>query len=386
MATMPFWKKLLLRGNTTALSLFLAIASIFSVLFLFYTQNSFLEAFEAKTYDLRFKSLRGPVTPDPNIAIIAIDDKSIAELGRYPWSRDRYAMLIDRLSAAKAKVVLFDAFFPERENAANDRRFAESARRAGNVVLAAAIHFKGDSAVSITRSIPEIERGIAGIGLINQMPDDDGVMRRIPLLIEKDGEQFASLGLMAAKMVLGEKEIVPEDFDIALGERRIPVSEQYRMWINYVGGPGVYPRYSFADVAMGRVPAAELKGKILFVGATALGIYDMRVTPFDGNTPGVEIHATVADNIINERYINQGGPEALIDMVFIVMMGGLAFFLTTRLRLYGAIPATALLLAGCGEGYPIPDDYPALDGGANMAVNFLLDGTPKECRSAEVAN
>jgi adenylate cyclase len=346
MAAMPFWKKLLLRGHTTALSLILAALSIFGVLYFYSSQNSFLDAFEARTYDLRFKLMRGAMQPDPNIAIIAIDDKSIAEFGRYPWSRDRYAMLIDRLAAAKAKVVLFDAFFPEHENAANDRRFAESAKRAGNVVLAAAIHFKGDQAVSITRSIPEIERGIAGVGLINQMPDEDGVMRRIPLLIEKDGEQFASLGLMAAKLALDEKHIVPDDFDIALGERRIPVGEQHRMWINYVGGPGIYPRYSFADIAMGRIPAAELKGKILFVGATALGIYDMRVTPFDGNTPGVEIHATVADNIINQHYINQGGPEALIDMLFIVAMGALVHFLTIRLRLYAAIPATALLLGG----------------------------------------
>jgi adenylate cyclase len=84
----------------------------------------------------------------------------------------------------------------------------------------------------------------------------------------------------------------------------------------------------------------------LFLGATALGIYDMRVTPFHGNTPGVELHATVADNIISERYIRQGGMEALIDMAFIVLMGGMAYFLTTRLRLYSAVPATAVLLSG----------------------------------------
>lgn len=335
-----------MRGHTGALSFALALLSIFSVLLLYNTQNSFLDAFEAKTYDLRFKELRGAVQPDPNIAIIAIDDKSIAELGRYPWSRDRYAMLIDRLAEAGAKVVLFDVFFPEHENVANDRRFAEATRRAGNVVLGAAIHFEGDKPVSITRSLPQIERGAAGIGLINQMPDEDGVMRRIPLLVDKDGEQFASLGLMAAKLALDEENIVAEDFDIVLGDRRIPVGDGHQMWINYTGGPGVYPRYSFADIVMGRVPAAELKGKILFVGATALGIYDMRVTPFHGNTPGVELHATVADNIINQRYINQTGIEALIDMVFIVLMGACAYILTTRMRMVTAIPAMMLLVSG----------------------------------------
>lgn len=347
MAAMPFWKKLLLRGNTTALSLILAALSIFSVLYLYYTQNSFLEAFEEKTYDLRFKVLRGAVTPDPDIAIIAIDDKSIAALGRYPWSRDNYALLIDKLVSVKAKAVMFDAFFPERENRTNDGLFAAATRRAGNVVLGVAFNFDKEGRVTtITRSLPEIERGAVGVGLINQMPDDDGVVRRIPLLLEKDGKQIASLGLMAAKLALGEKEIVADDFAVVMGARRIPVDEEYRMWLNYVGGPGAYPYYSFVDVVKGRIPAEKLRGKILFLGATALGIYDMRVTPFHKNSPGVEIHATVADNIISQRYIRQGGLEALIDMAFIILMGALAHFLTIRLRLYAAIPATVVLLAG----------------------------------------
>ena len=344
---MSFWKKMLVRGNTTIFSFLLATLSISSVLFLYYSQNSFLEAFEAKTYDLRFKDLRGPIQPNPDIAIIAIDDKSIAELGRYPWSRDRYAQLIDKLVAAKAKAVLFDAFFPERENAKNDRLFAEAVKRAGNVVLAAAFHFDKEGRVtSITRSLPEIGRGSAGTGHSNLIPDDDGVMRRIPLLLEKDGEQIPSLGLMGAMLALGEEKFIPGDFDIALGGHRIPVDEQYKMWINYVGEPGIYPRYSFTDVLNGRIPADQLKGKILFLGATALGIYDMRVTPFNGNTPGVELHATIADDIISGRFIRQGGIEALIDMSFIIVMGAIAFFLTTRLRLYGAIPSTAILLSG----------------------------------------
>ncbi len=344
---MPFWKKILAGGNANALSALLAVVCISSVLFLYYTQNSFLEAFEAKTYDLRFKDLRGPIPPNPDIAIIAFDEKSIAELGRYPWSRDSYAKLIDKLAAAKAKVVLFDAFFPERVNAKNDQLFAVSVKRAGNVVLAAALHFDKEAHVtSITRSLPEIERGLAGVGLINMFPDDDGVMRRIPLLLEKDGKQMPSLGLVGAMLALGESKYVAGDFDIALGARRIPVDGEYKMWINYVGGPGIYPRYSFTDVMNGRIPAEKLKGKIFFVGATALGIYDMRVTPFDGNTPGVELHATVADNIISGRYIRQGGPEALIDIVFIVVLGALAYWLTTRLHQSRAIPATVVLLCG----------------------------------------
>lgn len=395
MATVPFRKRMLSRGNSAGFSFLLAALSIFSVLFLYYTQNPFLEAFEARTYDLRFKNMRGPIAPDPNIAIIAIDDKSIAELGRYPWSRDNYARLLDKLTAAKAKAVMFDVFFPEPENARNDKLFAGATKRAGNVVLAVVFDFDKEGKVkTVTRSLPEIEKGAYGVGHINQLPDEDGVIRRIPLLLEQDGRQVPSLGLMGAMLVLDEKEFTPGDYKVSVGTRDIPVDEGYRMWLNYIGGPGVYPRFSFSDVVHGRVPASELSGKVLFLGATALGIYDMRVTPFHGNTPGVELHATVTDNIISGRYIRQGGLEALMDMVFIVLMGAIAYFLTTRLRLYGAIPAMIVLLSGYiwftyymfNTGHWINMIYPALSAVIALLVGgsfryLVLERSAREMRS-----
>lgn len=341
-------KKVSSRRGMRLVSWLLALASVSSVVMLYYTQNPFLEAFEAKTYDLRFKAMRGPITPHPDIAIIAIDDKSIAELGRFPWTRTEYARLLKQTTAAGAKAVLFDAFFPEHEGAKADRAFAEAANKAGNVVLATSFNF--DSSFRITgriRSIAEIERAAAGSGHINFLPDGDGVNRRSRLLIEQDGQFTPSLGLMGAMAALGEKTFEPGAFDIMLGaQRHIPVSADYSMWINFTGPPKVYPHFSFADVAQGRIAPALLKGKILFVGATAMGVYDMRVTPFDGNTPGVEVHATIADNIISERFVRQTGLEALLDITFIVLLGSVAYFLTTRLRLYTALPATALLVAG----------------------------------------
>lgn len=329
------------------ISVLLACASIFFVTLLYYTQNPFLEAFEAKTYDLRFKAMRGALVPNPDIAIIAIDEKSIAELGRFPWTRTEYARLINQLSKAGVKAVLFDAFFPEHESAKADQAFAAAAKKAGNVYLATTFDF--DSQLKIkgrTGSIAEIENSVSGVGHINFLPESDGVNRRSQVLIEDAGKFTPSLGLMGAMAALGEKNFTPEAYDVAVGERRIPVGGSYAMWINFTGPPGVYPRYPFADVAGGRIAPDLLKGKILFVGATALGIYDMRVTPFHGNTPGVEVHATIADNIIGDRFVRQTGLEAMIDIAFIVLLGALAYFLTTHLRLYSAMPATLLLVAG----------------------------------------
>ncbi len=328
-------------------SLLLAFASIFSVTLLYYTQNPFIEAFEAKTYDLRFENMRGALVPNPEIAIIAIDEKSIAELGRYPWTRTEYARLITMLSDAGAKAVLFDVFFPEHENENADKAFADASRLAGNVVLATSFEFDKD--LNITGrigSIPEIESSVSGIGHINFLPEPDGVNRLNMLFLADGDKNIPSLGLLGAMAALGEKKFVPGFFEIALGARHIPVNENYSMWINFTGPPKIYPRYSFSDVVNGRISPTLLKNKVLFVGATATGIYDMRVTPFDGNTPGVEVHATIADNIISERFIRRTGLEKLFDISLIIVLGTLAYFLTTRLRLYIALPVALFLSAG----------------------------------------
>ena len=373
----------------------LALFSVFIVIALYYNQNSFLEAFEAKTYDLRFRELRGPIPANKDIAIIAIDDKSIAELGRFPWTRTQYVRLIDRLSKAGAKALLVDAFFSEHESAAVDRAFAAALKKAGNVVLA--VPFDLDHNFNVTgskHSIPEIERAAAGIAHINLVPEDDGVNRRNRLLLEAEGKLVPSLGLMGAMAALGEKEFVPGSYNISVGDQHIPVDADYSMWVNYTGRPGNYPRFSFTDIVHGRVDPAQLKGKVLFLGATALGVYDMRVTPFDKNTPGVELHATVADNIISGRFIRHTGVEALFDMALIAVMGLLSYFLTTRLRLHIAIPAVFLLTAGYVwlaywifvQGHWVSMIYPplaamiALSAGGSFRY-LVLDRKSREMRS-----
>lgn len=85
-------------------SLLLALVSVVGVVWLYYAQNDFLESFEARSYDLRFKSLRGPLPVQSDITIIAIDDKSIAALGRYPWTRQQYVRLLDKLEIGRAHV------------------------------------------------------------------------------------------------------------------------------------------------------------------------------------------------------------------------------------------------------------------------------------------
>lgn len=324
-----------------------AIFSVFIVMVLYYNQNSFLGSLESKSYDLRLSNFRGPLPPAPNIAIVAIDDNSIEELGRFPWSRIQYVRLINKLSAAGAKALIIDALFSERETQEIDSAFSNAIKKAGNVDLA--VFFDFDKALQVrssTHTIPEIERVAAGIGHINLFAEDDGVNRHNKLVIDAEGKHIPSLGMLGAMAALGENKFILSPGSIRLGDRNIPVDANYSMLINYTGDAGNYPRFSFVDIVNGKISPDKLRDKVLFLGATAHGVYDMRATPFDNNVPGVELHATVADNIISGRFMRHTWLDSLFDLAMIVVLGLVAFYMTMHLRLYFVIPAALLLSMG----------------------------------------
>ncbi len=294
-----------------------------------------MEAFEAQTYDLRFKVLRGPGTPDDSIVIITIDEKSIRELGRYPWSRKCFVDLLDSLSAAGAKAILIDAFFPEEESPDVDREFAAAIKRAGNVILATAFGFDADGTINMrTDSISPLTKAAKRVAHMNFFPEEDGVNRRAVPLISYKGKDYPGLGLAGAMEALGVADAEFGYSSVIVGNRKISLDSYDSMLINHTGPAGMYRMYSFSDVVKGRVDPRKLQHKIVFVGATALGIYDMRVTPFHSNTPGVEINANIADNIINNNFMQQGVFERLIDLLSIIVLGVTVFFITIRPRPY----------------------------------------------------
>jgi len=314
---------------------------------LYYLQNPLFESFEAKSYDFRFH-LRGPLKPNPAIVIVAIDDKSVKELGRFPWTRTRFAEFIDLASAAGAKAIYLDAFFPEKESEAADQAFADSLKRSGITSLAVAFEFNRDGSVAgVTRSIPLLSQAARSEPHINMFPDNDGVVRSIRLLLNDEQGQVASMSLSATKALLGARSIEPDKLHISLGDHDIPTDSEYCHFINYIGPPGTYPRFSFSDVIAGKVGAAELKGKVVLVGATSLGIYDMRVTPFSNNSPGVEVHANAIDAMARGAFMKRSGVESLIDLAAIVVLGALAATIT----LYLSYSLSLTLITGLFFGY-----------------------------------
>lgn len=330
----------------TFINISIAFILIIVVLSLYYTDIYFLQSFENKTYDLRFR-LRGDIPHTEDIAIIAIDEKSIGELGRFPWTRKHYADLIDIVRRAGAKALLFDAFFPERESKKADALFADSISRSEIVTLPVVIEFsKEGSVINVIKNIPPLQSSAKNISHINMSPDEDGVVRRTPLMIQADKVAYPSLGLIGASEALGSNKIDTGDYVISLGSRNIPVDTEGKMLINYSGPEGIYKRYSFSDVLRGRVSKDELRGKILLIGATAIGIYDLRVTPFSNNTPGVEVNANIIDTIIRGNFIKRDGISALIDIFLISALILLTYLVTFSVRALIALPFVIILIVG----------------------------------------
>lgn len=323
-------------GNKAGLTIALIVALVLSIMH--FMNAGFMDMLEEKTLDFRF-NVRGAITPGPETVIAAIDEKSINKLGRFPWPRSVWARVVDRLTELGVRVIVFDVFFAESENVASDDLFQQAIMQSGRVVLPVVfdftetgykesgftdkkLDFMTPSAFSVLRNtgeplspfqarmvLPPLLRFAAfakNLAHINMVPDRDGTLRWESLAIEYQGDYYPPIGLQAALLY---RELSPEqaalDFSgaIQLDRTSIPIDEFGRMLINYRGPNNTFPMYPVADILDGLVPADKLKDKVVLIGATAIGIYDLRVTPFSPNMAGIEKHASVVDNILHEDFI-----------------------------------------------------------------------------------
>ena len=322
--------------------------------FIAYRQSPpFFQHLDNKLKDSRFL-LRGAVKPSPKVVVVAIDNKSIAELGRWPWSRDKLALLVRNLAGYGVKVTALDIVFSEPENSKADTAFAAGLSAAGNVVMgyffreeeqkadAAILEqlttakvklLKIDSDVAsvplneykyLTANIPQLGNNARDFGFFNQFPDSDGVFRKSPLLLLYDGDIYPSLALKALRYSYGSDIMLNLAVfgvkTLTIGRNLLPVNEHGELTLNYYGPTGSFHTISAVDVIRKKLAPDALKDCIAFVGATEIGIYDVRNTPFDPALPGVEIHATVASNSLDNRFIIRDGRTAGIEMAAILLL------------------------------------------------------------------
>lgn len=346
--------------------------------------HPFLQHLDNKLKDNRFL-LRGPLKPTQKVVVIAIDDKSIRELGQWPWSRVKMAELVRNLAEYGVKVSALDIVFSEPEARGGDARFADGIGAAGNVVMgyffrdeeqplapealeqlssAKVKLLKLDSDVTsvpineyknLTPNIQQLGARALDFGFFNQTPDSDGVFRKSPLLLLYNGDIFPSLALKALRYSYGSEIMLNIALfgvnSLSIGKHLLPVNEHGELALNYYGPTGSFRTISAVDVIKKRISRDELKDCLAFVGATEIGIYDIRNTPFDPALPGVEIHATVAANSIDNCFIIRDGRTAAIEMTLIlflpVLLAALLSLVPGTLAGLGIFAAvTALFISG----------------------------------------
>jgi len=410
-----FFRNRFFKLTAFRIGIFFTIVSLLLCVF----KPGFLTRLEWDYYDLRVKA-RKLVRPLDKVVLVAIDEKSLDEIGRWPWPRTRIAELIDRLSEYDAKVIGFDIVFPEpdentvlqevkslkrkiselavenakldfylsemKKKADTDQALADAVERSGRVILG---HFFHTDLASI-QHIPEekqeenygnivtsayavkfasqkaadleFEKAYAveanlnvfcdaaeGSGYFNVFPDEDGVVRWVPLITSCKDEFFPPLSLRMLYLYFGEEPLLAIEETgvrgIRIGGVEIPTREDGRMLINYRGKQKTFHPYSVTDVIHGRIDSEVFQDKIVLVGGTAIGLFDITATPFESAFPGPEIHANIIDNILQKDFLLRPHWFKAVEYLIIIILGTLFSLLLPRIRaVYGFLGALVFVV------------------------------------------
>ncbi len=336
---------------------------------------------ELKTYDMRPRAL--PSAPARFVTIAAIDEASLAKLGRWPWSRSTFAELAERLDQLGARVIAFDLFFSERESARVDAQFARAIDATKKVVLGtvfidrqADIRYLGPAGLAAARraispqaialvkdetfrmeepygvlvNIAELQGASTYAGDIHVPADADGVVRRAPLIRRFDGRYFPAFDVQVARAFLA-KEAPTLDIasygiaGIRLGEHYIPLDEEGRLLVRH-RPPRSFATVSIADILEQRADPALLRGRVVLVGNTAIGIGDTRVTPFGATLPGVEIRASIIESLLQGDSLQRPEWMVLVDAVAMALIALVLIALLPRFGVSGGGALAAAVLVG----------------------------------------
>lgn len=194
-------------------------------------------------------------------------------------------------------------------------------------------------------------------GYFNIIPDPDGMCRKIDLIVRCREKLYAPLSVQALRAYTRRTPTVviagPIVGGIRIGELPIPTDRSGKFLVNYRGGPKTFPHVSITDILNRRIPPEMFKDKIVLVGATAIGIYDIRATPFSSVYPGLEIHANIIDSILHQDFLHRPDWADVFDLAAIVLIGVSLGLLLPRL---GALPGTAVAI-GLLVGYILLCQY-----------------------------
>lgn len=356
------------------------------------------EVFDNKLRDMLFIN-RGNIEHTGQVVIIDIDERSLKEIGQFPWKRSDVTKMVNNLSEAGVSAIGFDIMFPEPDKSSPHRVLSElgitnivpkdkhinydkllaSAVAKTPTILGYTFDFvgreihKNNEAPKIPATIIEINKGqreylpeadgvITNIpiiqdasrtsGFMNVWPDSDGVVRSVPLAIEYDSNVYPSLALELVRMAFQEEhfDVIYDESgvrSISLAGQEIPTDINGQLAVNYRGPSSTFDYISAVDIIKGDFNLADIEGKIVLIGTSAAGLLDLRIMPYDSIYPGVEVHANVIDNIIAGDFIHTPAVAPAINIILIFILSivvVIAIGYSSALALPLIIVVTAFLL------------------------------------------
>ena len=343
-------------------------------------QLTYPSYFENYFYDHRMNVVLDEEFRENRIVLAAIDEISLKKFGRFPWSRNSWVPILNKLKIFGVKVVVFDVVFSEKERffkgRSPDERFAEAIKSfqsiEGNSVIIpyslSSMHTNDDEVsfkelpsdlfnfmlevkqdgpqgleehrvMSTTYPIKEVINSSASLAYIDIKEDPDGIFRKYPLVANVESLYFNSLALMAYTKYTGDnpKLSIAASGDATLSLKTGDVFLNYNgeSRVNWAGRTSAFPRISLATIVEREDDNESLKkllnGKVVFIGSTAFGAHDLRHSPIDAKLPGVYYHMNVLQMLVSGR-LYKSIDDAFLWSWSILLIGYLGFILVSLLK------------------------------------------------------
>ncbi|QUS42155.1 adenylate/guanylate cyclase domain-containing protein [Tardiphaga alba] len=334
------------------------------------------------------------------VAIVDIDEKSIQKYGQFPWPRTLLADLVTRLRMMGAIVVAFDVVFPEPDRLnpglaansfaglddetrtrlkalpSNDQVFADAIRRARVVLGESGLPYvvrELDKTLPVTglatlggepqpfmlnfpgllRNVEVIEKAAAGRGIFSIRNERDGIVRRVPMLMQTQGVTMPSLSFEMLRVASGTDTILVKSDragikSIGVRGLEIPTDRNGQLWVHFAKhDPSIY--VSAADILDGTAPPQAVARKLVLLGTSAVGLLDVKTTPLDASMPGVEVHAQVLESALTKNVLSQPNYAIGAELLTAILLGIIVIWLAPMfgpITLIGMGAVFAALLIG----------------------------------------
>src|SRR5712692_6628118 len=336
-----------------------------------YADPAPVEELRVRTFDT-FQLIDPRVKTARPVTIIDIDEKSLAKLGQWPWPRTRIADLIATLTRLGAVVIGFDIVFaePDRLNPdiaadtirnldeetraklrtlpSNVQIFADAMRHSRVVLGESGLPYvlsEFDNALPVTglamlgeepqpfmfdwpgllRNVPVLEAAAAGRGLFMIKPERDGIIRRVPMMMQAQGATMPSLSFEILRVATGTDTIfIKSDKagikSIAVQGFEVPTDRNGQLWVHFARrDPSIY--VSASDVLEGRVAPELIARKLVLIGTSAVGLLDTKTTPIDPVMPGVEVHAQVLESALTRALLSRPSYGVVVELCAAIVLG-----------------------------------------------------------------